>query len=285
MKVKEIHHKKQVKFKLKNTQSKYSIKTAPTDPKLPALFVFCGSRGSGKTYACVAMCSHFEKKHYITRTFLICPTKASNDIFQNLKTLDEKKDVCDDSTKGHIALNNIMREVKKDWDKYESDLLYQKVYNKYGKHHKPIPLKYAYVLESRNHAFPTQPHRPSHLLIMDDCQGTNLYGMRRTDIVNHMSIKHRHIPLTICFLVQSWMGLPRVVRLNATHFVVYKMGDKKQLKQIYEHFGNTVDEDDFVAMYKYATAEPYGFFYIDTDPKEESMRFRKGFNEYIQLKK
>ena len=49
-----------------------------------------GSRGSGKTYACVAMCSHFEKKHYITRTFLICPTKASNDIFQNLKTLDEK---------------------------------------------------------------------------------------------------------------------------------------------------------------------------------------------------
>ena len=64
-----------------------------------ALFVFCGSRGSGKTYACVAMCSHFEKKRYITRTFLICPMKASNDIFQNLKTLDEKKDVCDDSTK------------------------------------------------------------------------------------------------------------------------------------------------------------------------------------------
>ena len=114
MKVKEIHPKKQVKFKLKNTQSKYTIKTAHTDPKLPALFVFCGSRGSGKTYACVAMCSHFEKKHYITRTFLICPTKASNDIFQNLKILDEKKDVCDNSTRGHIVLNNIMREVKKD---------------------------------------------------------------------------------------------------------------------------------------------------------------------------
>jgi len=63
------------------------------------------------------------------------------------------------------------------------------------------------------------------------------------------------------------------------------MGDKKQLKQIYEHFGNTVEEGDFVGMYKYATAEPYGFFYIDTDPKEESMQFRKGFNKYIQLKK
>ena len=66
MKVKEVHPKKQVKFKLKNCKSKYVINTAQTDPKLPGLFVFCGSRGSGKTYACVAMCSHFEKKHYIT---------------------------------------------------------------------------------------------------------------------------------------------------------------------------------------------------------------------------
>ena len=101
MKVKEINSKKQVKFKLKNVQSKYTIKTAPTDPKLPALFVFCGSRGSGKTYACVAMRTHFEKKHYITRTFLICPTKASNGIFKNLKTFDKKKDVCDNITSGH----------------------------------------------------------------------------------------------------------------------------------------------------------------------------------------
>ena len=43
------------------------------------------------------------------------------------------------------------------------------------------------------------------------------------------------------------------------------MGDKKQLKQIYEHFGNTMEEDEFVDMYKYATSKPYGFLYIDTD--------------------
>ena len=100
MKVKEIHPKKQVKFKLKNTKSKYAINTGPTEPKLPALFVFCGSRGSGKTYACVAMCSHFEKKHYITQISLMCPTKISNSnvIFNNLKTLDEKKDVSNNVT-------------------------------------------------------------------------------------------------------------------------------------------------------------------------------------------
>ena len=57
------------------------------------------------------------------------------------------------------------------------------------------------------------------------------------------------------------------------------------LKQIYEHFGNTIEESEFVDIYKYAMFDPYGFLYIDTDPKEESMRFRKGFNEYIRLKK
>ena len=268
-------------MKFKNSKSKYSIDTSLTDPKLPSLFVFCGSRGSGKTYSCVSMCSHFEKKRYITRTFLICPTKTSNDIFHNLKTLNEKKDVCDDAGKGHRALSNIMAEVKRDWTKYEADVLYQHVYTTYWKGQRIMPLKYSYVLESRNHALPTIPQRPSHMLIMDDCQGINLYGIGKTDLMSHLSIKHRHIPLTICFLVQSWTGLPRVIRLNATHFIVYQMGDKKQLKQIYENFANTIEEERFLELYKYATSKPHGFLYIDTDPKEESMRFRSGFNEFI----
>ena len=117
-----------------------------------------------------------------------------------------------------------------------------------------MPLKYEYILESRNHAFPVSPHRPSHMLIMDDCQGTTMSGIGRTDIMNHVTSKHRHVPLTICFLVRSWTGLPRVIRLNATHFMIYFMGDKKQLKQIYENFANTVEEEEFMELYKYATS-------------------------------
>ena len=70
-----------------------------------------------------------------------------------------------------------------------------------------------------------------------------------------------------------------MIRLNATHFIVYMMGDKKQLKQIYEN--NTIEEEEFMHLYKYATSKPHGFLYIDTDPKEENMRFRSGFNEFI----
>ena len=65
MRLKKIKRKKGVQLNLNQSTSKYVIETAANDPKLPALFVFCGSRGSGKTYACVAMVKHFEKMKYI----------------------------------------------------------------------------------------------------------------------------------------------------------------------------------------------------------------------------
>ena len=141
-----------------------------------------------------------------------------------------------------------------------------------------------YILESRNFTKPTPIHRPSHLLIVDDCQGTDMHTMARRDLMNHMTIKHRHIPLTICYLVQSWTGLPRVIRLNATHFLIYKTGNKKQLSQIYDNFATFVTEAQFLEVYQHATSQPYGFLYIDTDPKEPHMRFRNGFNEFFDIK-
>jgi len=34
-------------------------------------------------------------------------------------------------------------------------------------------------------------------------------------------------------------------------------------------------------VYEYAVSKPHGFSFIDTDPKDPSMRFRSGFNEFI----
>ena len=282
MRIKRIKQKKRVRFDLKAGDSKFVINTEPEDPKLPGLFVFCGSRGSGKTYACVAMVAHFERMGYITRTFLICPTKQSNDIFNNLKTLDQTKDVCDKPECNKTALANIMNEVKKDWAKYEDDKLYMKTYKKYSK--KPglfVPVDAEKILASRDFSTPVQPKKPAHMVIADDLQGTNMYSNARNDLMAHVAIKSRHIPISVAYLVQSWNGLPRVIRLNATQFMVYKTGDKKQLKQIYEHFGTTLDEPTFNRLYTYAVAQPHGFLYIDTEPKKESMRFRSGFNEFL----
>jgi hypothetical protein len=54
---------------------------------------------------------------------------------------------------------------------------------------KVLPIKYERIL-----LFPEKAIRPSHMLICDDCQGTNMYSNARNDLMSHIAIKQRHIP-------------------------------------------------------------------------------------------
>lgn len=259
---------------------KYDIDTLPHDPKLPAVFVFSGNRGSGKTYACVSLCQNFEKKHYTTRTFLLCPTRESNPLFEELHTLS-KEDTCENSTHFLLFLRHVLSEIKKDWQAYTFEKMYTALYTKWKKGCPFLTLKEEKVLELRQGHPPQHLPKPSHMIIVDDAQSTSLFSNARENVMSHIVIKHRHIPTSICFLMQSWMGLPRTIRLNGTHFLLYKTQDLKQVRQLYEAFGNLVTWDQFLNMYKTATSTPHGFLYIDTVPKQEAHRFKNGFNEYM----
>ena len=270
----------EINVQLKQKESKFASKTGKDDISLPAVIVFSGSRGSGKTYSCIALMRHFEKKHYITKTFLLCPTRHSNDLYTNLKTLDEKDCFEDENTFG-LALHQILTTVQKEWDDYNSELEYKKVFLKAHRNHLSLTLREQNTLQFRQGEPPKRIQKPSHLLIVDDAQGTDLYSNARRDLLTHIVIKHRHIPITITLLAQSWTGVPRVIRLNTTQFAVFKTGDKNQLKQIYDTFANTVEYDKFERMYKESVSKPHGFLFIDTVPKKEYKRFRSGFNHYL----
>lgn len=283
--IRQVVSKKPVHVKLKNTESKYLTPTDKEDPVLPALFVFQGMRGSGKSYACVQMCRHFEKKGYIQRTFLLCPTAGEKDqketIYANLKTLDQK-DVCTNIHSFEKALVQIQDRVKKDWSTYEKHLLHKKAFQNYTQNNR-LSNEETAVLVEHDYNPPSVEVKPKrHMLICDDCQGSSVYTQARRGMLNHLSIKHRHVPLTICFLVQSWVGVPRTIRLNATQYLIFKTSDKTQLDQIYSAFANTVSRDQFEDVYEEATGtDPHGFLYIDVVPKEPWMRFRKGFNKFL----
>ena len=270
----------EINVQLKQKESKFALKTGKDDISLPAVIVFSGSRGSGKTYSCIALMRHFEKKHYITKTFLLCPTRHSNDLYTNLKTLDEK-DCFEDENTFCLALHQILTTVQKEWDDYNSELEYKRVFLKAHRNHLSLTLREQNTLQFRQGEPPKRLQKPSHLLIVDDAQGTDLYCNARRHWLTHIVIKHRHIPITITLLAQSWTGVPRVIRLNTTQFAVFKTGDKNQLKQIYDTFANTVEYDKFERMYKEAVSKPHGFLFIDTVPKKEYKRFRSGFNHYL----
>ena len=86
---------------------------------------------------------------------------------------------------------------------------------------KDFTLREQPLLAFRQGEPPRQLLKPSHMLIVDNAQGTDLISNARRDLLTHIVIKHRHIPITICLLAQSWTSIPRVIRLNTTHFAVF----------------------------------------------------------------
>ena len=50
----------------------------------------------------------------------------------------------------------------------------------------------------------------------------------------HTISKHRHIPIAIALLDQSWTGIPQTIRMNTTQLTFFKKGDRTQIKQIYD---------------------------------------------------
>ena len=283
MRIKRVVSTCPVKTKLKHIHSSNVIQTDPDFVKMPFTACIQGSRGSGKTVAAVTWVKHMERSGYVTRTFLISPTAETNKVFQNLSTLSEDN-ICSTPNQFQQALQTVYSRVKQSMKEHKDSLKYKQIFDKY-KNNEILTLLEENILQQRQYATPEIVPKPRDLLIMDDVQGSEVFTSKREDLMVQMTIKHRHIPLSIIFLVQTFHGLPRPIRLNCTIYIVFLTSDEKQLNQIYEHFANMIPKEQFLAMYQFATSQPHGFLFIDTDPKIPEHRFRNGFNEFLSSEK
>ena len=67
-------------------------------------------------------------------------------------------------------------------------------------------------------------------------------------------------------MTQSNFRALKDARLNRTHYILMKIGNKKELKNIAEEKSGHLDYKDFLKIYNYCTKEPYSFMTIDTRP-------------------
>ena len=72
----------------------------------------------------------FEMKKYVNRTFLISPTRHSNDIYSNLKTL-KPEDCFTDDKLFQQALQHILVVATKDWTKFRANKEYARIHHKW----------------------------------------------------------------------------------------------------------------------------------------------------------
>ena len=84
-------------------------------------------------------------------------------------------------------------------------------------------------------------------------------------ILKDLFIRCRKLNICLCFLMQSYFSVPKDVRLNCTHYILFKLNDKRELQNIAINHSADIDYNDFIKIYRYSTKEPFStLFYQRT---------------------
>ena len=120
------------------------------------------------------------------------------------------------------------------------------------------------------------------LIVFDDMIADLEYNKNFKRIIKELFYRTRKINVSIVFITQSYFKALKDARLNITHYMLMKIGNKKELKRIAEEKLGHIDYKDFLEMYNYCIKEPYSFMTIDARPTA-TIPFKKNFDEPIDL--
>jgi hypothetical protein len=142
-------------------------------------------------------------------------------------------------------------------------------------------------------------YKPIVVCFFDDCQGTDAYSPSKKNMLNYMSIRHRHcgqiqhgdgkaIGVNLIFALQNYTsnsnGVSKAIRGNSNIICLFKNKSENELKLIAEEVAGEVDKETFFKVFEEATSVPYGFLTIDLNPKKTvKSQFRRCWNEYLYV--
>ena len=97
-------------------------------------------------------------------------------------------------------------------------------------------------------------------------------------ILKDLFIRCRKLNISLCFLTQSYFSVPKDVRLSCTHYILFKLNNRRKLQNIVINHSADIDYKDFIKTYRVCTEEPFTFLTIDTTKYN---KFIKHFDEIL----
>ena len=97
------------------------------------------------------------------------------------------------------------------------------------------------------------------LIVFDDMIADIEYNKNFKRIIKELFYRARKINVSIVFITQSYFRALKDARLNSTHYILMKIGNKKELKRIAKEKSGQLDYKDFLKIYNYCTREPYSY--------------------------
>ena len=101
-------------------------------------------------------------------------------------------------------------------------------------------------------------------IIFDDMISHVMSDKKAQQILKNLLIRCRKLNISLCFLTQSYFSVPKDVRLNCTHYILFKLNNKRELQNIAINHSADIGYKDFIKIYRNCTKEPFNFLTIDT---------------------
>ena len=120
------------------------------------------------------------------------------------------------------------------------------------------------------------------LIVFDGMIAGIMTNKKFQAIIKEVFIRCRNLNISLVFITQSYFSVPRDIRLNATHYFIMKINNRRELQNIATDHSADIDYQDFKKIYRECTKEPYNFLTIDTTlPASDPLRFRKNLFESL----
>ena len=101
------------------------------------------------------------------------------------------------------------------------------------------------------------------IFVFDDMINHVMYDKKAQQILKYLFIRCRKLNISLCFLTQSYFIVPKDVKLNCTHYIIFKLNNKRELQNIAINHSADIDYTDFIKIYRNCTKETFNFLTVD----------------------
>ena len=88
------------------------------------------------------------------------------------------------------------------------------------------------------------------LIVFDDMMADIINNKKLNSIVTELFIGGRKLIISLVFITQSYIKVPKDVRLNSTHFLIMKTPNKRELQQIALNHSLDINLKDLININK-----------------------------------
>ncbi len=114
-----------------------------------------------------------------------------------------------------------------------------------------------------------------HLIVIDD-----FLMESKSDKIKDLFSRCRHKNISVIFISQSYYEIDKTVRLNASHYIIFDVNNKREVSALSQDVGKNLTNIQFKKLFFNSVSDNYSFLFVDKDKKYIPQIYRKGLYDF-----